>query len=266
MFLGLAGMCFLLYQRVSASFLILVQLFVLVALGLLIFSYIVPFLKTEKILNPRRIFQETKKKERLNFWVNGAFQILLLNAPIILYIYADAPEKSGYASLALKFSMAFLVPVQVFGAIIEPEIAGKFKAREFAKIRKQFYFLLIQNILIMIPIFIIFMLYAEPLIQFLVGEEYLPGVNIIKVIVAAFFISSLVGPVGVYLNLTGYARLMTGVTFISVLLLCVLSVFLLEAPVEAVFFSVFSSQFCILFLILLYLMHFSWPRMKFDND
>ena len=54
-----------------------------------------------------------------------------------------------------------------------------------------------------------YLFFSTEIISTTVGEEYLVGSQIINIFVLAFYFSSIFGPVGSYLNLTGGARFLS---------------------------------------------------------
>ena len=67
----------------------------------------------------------------------------MLNAPVLMFLFTDQPEKSAFAAIAIKISMIFTIPQNVFGAIIEPTIAADYKKGSSVKIRQQFFLFLV---------------------------------------------------------------------------------------------------------------------------
>ena len=62
------------------------------------------------------------------------------------------------------------------------------------------------NFLLMTALLTAYLFFSTEIISTTVGEEYLAGSQIINIFVLAFYFSSIFGPVGSYLNLTGGAR------------------------------------------------------------
>ena len=174
----------------------------------------------------------------------------MLNAPVLMFLFTDQPEKSAFAAIAIKISMIFTIPQNVFGAIIEPTIAADYKKGSSVKIRQQFFSLLGINFLLMTALLTAYLFFSTEIISTTVGEEYLAGSQIINIFVLAFYFSSIFGPVGSYLNLTGGARFLSVITLISIVVIFSnLEHSFIPLEAQNVYLLVASVQFFVLFLL-----------------
>ena len=95
-----------------------------------------------------------------------------------------------------------------------------------------------------------YLFFSTEIISTTVGEEYLAGSQIINIFVLAFYFSSIFGPVGSYLNLTGGARFLSVITLISIVVIFSnLEHSFIPLEAQNVYLLVASVQFFVLFLL-----------------
>ena len=206
-------------SSLDAEVMLLAHLLALLLSLILILTIISPHFGSKFVFSPSNAWREIFKGHRIDFWFNGATQAAMLNAPVLMFLFTDQPEKSAFAAIAIKISMIFTIPQNVFGAIIEPTIAADYKKGSSVKIRQQFFSLLGINFLLMTALLTAYLFFSTEIISTTVGEEYLAGSQIINIFVLAFYFSSIFGPVGSYLNLTGSARFLSVITLISIVVI-----------------------------------------------
>lgn len=187
---------------------------------------------------------------RTDFWLNGATQAAMMNAPVLMFLFVDQPEKSAFAAVAARLSMIFIIPRNVFGAIIEPTIAADYKNGNVPKIKRQFFSLLACNFLLMTSLLFVYFSFAAEIVSLTVGSEYLAGLPMINTFVLAFYFSSIFGPVGSYLNLTGGARFLSTISLLSVVFIFLNMEFhVIPLEEHMVYLLIASSQFFVLFMV-----------------
>ena len=106
---------------------------------ILIYRAISPHFGRKFVFSASGAWRELFKGHRADFWFNGAAQAAMMNAPVLMFLFVNQPEKSAFAAVAAKLSMFFIIPRNVFGAIIEPTIAADYKNGNFSKIKRQFF-------------------------------------------------------------------------------------------------------------------------------
>ena len=107
---------------------------------------------------------------------------------------------------------------QCFRCDYRPTIAADYKKVVLLKSDNSFSLLGI-NFLLMTALLTAYLFFSTEIISTTVGEEYLAGSQIINIFVLAFYFSSIFGPVGSYLNLTGGARFLSVITLISIVVI-----------------------------------------------
>ena len=102
----------------------------------------------------------------------------------------------------------------------------------------------------MTSLLVVYFSFAAEIVSVTVGSEYLAGLPIISVFVLAFYFSSIFGPVGSYLNLTGGARFLSKISLFSVVIIF-LNMEYRVIPMEEheLYLLIASSQFFALFIV-----------------
>jgi O-antigen/teichoic acid export membrane protein len=102
--------------------------------------------------------------------------------------------------------------------------------------------------LLTLPVFFIFFLYTEQLISIIVGPNYLPSANVLKILAFGFILVNFTGPNISTLIALGKSRFLMNVTIVSAIL--IISLNFLLVPTYGIFGAAIGTSSAIVFMAL----------------
>lgn len=160
----------------------------------------------------------------LTFWFIRLLEVtLLLFAPIALGIFASSSDVAIY-SVAQRIALMASILLFIVNSIVTPKFSEYYSANNFVALKRTAVWATRVSMLLFLPISII-LFFLSPYILSLFGDEFVAGVNVLRLVLLAQMINSITGCVGSLLLMTGKQReafISTSVACFITVVLCVL--------------------------------------------
>jgi O-antigen/teichoic acid export membrane protein len=163
--------------------------------------------------------------------------LILYGAAGTLYAYFDRVllqnltdvKQVGLYSIGFSFSQPFQYIGQVIGGLFFPLFSGMIAKSEFASIRQMIIKYNRFLVIFILPIVLLFVVYAPTLVPFLLGKAYLESINVVRLVILGIFINVYQLPLGSLLMGSGRFRLAAIIGWINTICFAGL-IYFLAAP------------------------------------
>ena len=137
-------------------------------------------------------------------WIN-AFYLVMSRIDLILLGSLKGSNEAGVYAIAARAAEFASFTMIAMNAGIGPEVSQFYHSGEHEKLQRLATVSARRLALASIPVVIILVGFAHPLITFFYGNSYGEGATALQVLVTAQFLNIVSGPLGILLNMTKYA-------------------------------------------------------------
>ncbi|EGU46388.1 hypothetical protein VII00023_03013 [Vibrio ichthyoenteri ATCC 700023] len=154
--------------------------------------------------------QPAKPEYLTNSWVKSLLPFALitfvvtLNAElaIVLLGWLGNLESVAYFRVAMQAVMLITIVLSSISAVLMPNIARLYKSADMESTQALISRAVKLTVLVSLPIFLLLVFVGDVLIRWLFGAEYLNAYPALIILCVGHFVSMLLGPVGLVLNMT----------------------------------------------------------------
>ncbi|TGD73110.1 flippase [Mangrovimicrobium sediminis] len=179
---------------------------------------------------PGELRQATTADTRPAGWLGAAFTLALVaglqlvnnQADILMLGYLRSSAEVGVYRVAASAAVLTLLGLQVVNTVISPWITRLYTQDRRAELCSLVTRASRIIFAISLPVALVFMVWAEPLLEFCFGEPYRSGATALRLLTLAQVVNFLAGPVGNLLTMSGHER----VTLLGVIVATVVNVLL----------------------------------------
>jgi O-antigen/teichoic acid export membrane protein len=159
-------------------------------------------------------------------WLLAGMAMLITQIDTLLLAALQGSESAGVYQAAARGAELVAFSLTVVNFALQPVISSLYASGELARLQRILTLAARAGLALALPVSLLFILYAEPLLGRLFGSEFSRGAVCLSILCAAQVVSAAIGSADHVLNMTGHERdsaraLMTG-TAVNVLLGAVL--------------------------------------------
>lgn len=162
-----------------------------------------PDLKTKKQFD---IY--TWKQVAIPFFILAGINLIMNQTDMIMLGFYLPPAEAGVYSVALDISSLLLFGLTAVSSIAVPMMSRYFAKSDGEGVIKIMRMSSITLLLISLLISVLIITFGKQILG-LYGAGFVQGFDILLVLLAAFFISAVIGPIGALLNMTGAQKVVT---------------------------------------------------------
>ncbi|MCK5636213.1 MAG: oligosaccharide flippase family protein [Thermoplasmatales archaeon] len=154
------------------------------------------------------------------------FLLISWSSIILLGVFKSTGD-AGFYQVASPFAKFIVFPLGALLVTFTPVFSRIYAKNQLKDIRSNYKILTKWICLITFPIFLIFFLFPELVLSVIVGPNYLPSANVLRILSLAHIISNLVGPCGSTLVAMGKSQFIMFSTLATAMLAVTLSILLI---------------------------------------
>jgi len=200
-----------------------------------------------------KLISSSETKELLSFSlplliVDILDLVILWTSTLVLGILKTTAE-TGFYNVAKPFSAFIGFPMIALMITFIPVFSKLYSRGKLDEMRSNYLILTKWICLLTLPLFIIFFLYTEQLISIIIGPNYLPAANVLKILVFANILINFTGPNISTLIALGKSRFLMNVTIVSAILIISLNFLLI--PTYGIIGAAIGTSLAIIFMALI---------------
>lgn len=208
--MGLAVLVFwLMEQRGEAGGLEAVQAFCYSITALTVWSFWLLFRSHRDDLNGARsesIDFSSVIRTALPMLVSGSMYLVMSWTDTLMVGYFLGDEPVGIYRFAFKMATLITFSQFAINSIAAPMLSSFHATQDVGGMRKVIHQIAWINLLLSLPIFIVFTFFPTWVLETAVGDEFVQGVPSLQILAIGQLVNALCGPVLYTLNMTGYER------------------------------------------------------------
>ncbi len=163
----------------------------------------------------------------LPFMVMGVLFLVNSRADIILLGSLRGPHDAGIYAIVARAAAFVTFFAGAVNMVIAPRIAALYRATEWATLQRLLTASARRVLVLSLPLAVIFLVVARPLLTFLYGEPYAEGAWVLRILTLGFLSIVIAGSTAVVANMTGHERLTLHSVGVSVAVNIVLNLVLI---------------------------------------
>ena len=173
--------------------------------------------------------------------------VILWTSTLILGILKTTAD-TGFYNVAKPFAAFINFPMIALMITFIPVFSKLYSRGKLDEMRSNYLILTKWVCLLTLPIFIIFFLYTEQLISIIVGPNYLPSANVLKILAFGFILINFTGPNISTLIALGKSRFLMNITIVCAIL--IISLNFLLVPTYGIIGAAIGTSLAIVFMAL----------------
>jgi O-antigen/teichoic acid export membrane protein len=174
--------------------------------------------------------------------------VILWSSTLVLGILKTTAE-TGFYNVAKPFSSFLGFPMVALMITFIPVFSKLYSRGKLDEMRSNYLILTKWICLLTLPVFIIFFLYTDQLISIIVGPNYLPSANALKILAFAYIFMNFTGPNISTLIAFGKSRFLMNVTIVSAILIISLNFLLI--PTYGIIGAAIGTSSAFIFMALI---------------
>lgn len=163
----------------------------------------------------------------LPFGLLAGVGIIIQKTDIVMLGFLMSPEDVGIYQIVVQGGMLVTFSLVIINGVLAPNIARLYVQQDFKKLQR----LMTMSTMIMLGlgvlIMLVFVLAGKSILVNIFGEEYIGGYYPLLIFSAGQLISVGMGPVGLYLSMTGYERVIVKAISFSAFINIILNIILI---------------------------------------
>jgi len=150
-----------------------------------------------------------------SLWISQMMVLAILQADIwIVGAFLTEKEVALYGASTRLVSLLMMVATIFYGFM--PPIISEMKVKnEMLKLQSVLTTSAFISAMIILPVFLCFIFFSKPILNFVYGEYYIQAASILSVLAVGFFFNAVTGMRGIVLMLTGYEKIQMIISIIG---------------------------------------------------
>ena len=202
--------------------------FILFAISNICMSIVIMiFLKSFDIFrfkNKQKQFNTKWASSGLNYIALGAGYIVLSNTDILVLGYYLSSNEVGFYKLGLLISGTIVIFLSGVDSYLAPKLSELFKQKNMKELEN----LSLRNSKIttlpILPFFMLFAFYGEKIITLFFGDEYLPTMEVLLILIVGTACRVIFGSVGFIINMSGKENVTAKIFWLGCILNFILNI------------------------------------------
>jgi O-antigen/teichoic acid export membrane protein len=154
-------------------------------------------------------------------FVSGA-QLLLKNTDLFMLGLMKGMDEVGWYRVSVQISLLMVFGLEVITLVVAPYFVRFYKRGDLKKLKRTFIISVLASISVAFPVFLVFVLFGEALIDLAFGKEYIDSYYPLLILAVGQLFNVVVGPAGYLLSMAGFekdtAKVMVWAAILNVLL------------------------------------------------
>ena len=187
-----------------------------IAISFRLFSYVVAFglavwWFTKRL--PKKIWKQTPSYDN-KYWLRSALPLLFIGGTAVITLQTDVfmlamfkgAEEVGIYRVASRVAEMVAFTLGVVNMVIEPSISSLYTEKKIIQLQGVLTKSARLTLALAIPSAVFLVLFAEPVLSFVFGQDYIAGATPLIILCFAQLVNAGAGSAGKILNMTGFEK------------------------------------------------------------